>query len=91
MCGSLTLCYMYINSLVVRQASAPEGVSPAQRWILTDPEEFEKKLDTSTKGASEILKPTDLEASHDDPESNKEDDKGQVILFKTEQVNQIFI
>ena len=65
----------------MRQASAPEAV---QRWILTDPDENKKKLDASTKSASESFKAT----SHGDPESTKEDDdKGKVIGFKSEQVN----
>ena len=69
----------------MRQASAPEAV---QRWILTDPDEYKKKLDASTKSASESFKATDLSSSHGDPENTKEDDdKGQVIEFKTEQVN----
>ena len=71
---------MYINSLVVRQASAPEDKSPAQRWILTDPDELKKRLDASTESASESFKATDLSTSHGDPGSTKEDDdKGQVI------------
>ena len=61
----------------MRQASAPEAV---QRWILTDPDEYKKKLDASTKSSSESFKATDLSSSHGDPESTKEnDDKGQVI------------
>ena len=66
----------------MRQASAPEGMSPAQKWILTDPDEFKKKLDASAKSASESFKETDLPTSHDNSESIKEnDDKGQVILI----------
>ena len=73
---------MSINSVVVRQASAPEGVSPAQRWFLIEHEEFMKKLDASDKSASESFKETDLPTYNDDPESTKEDaDKGQVISF----------
>ena len=75
MCSSLTLYYMQINSLVVRQASAPEGVSPAQRWVLTDPDEFEK-VDASDKSASESFKATDIPTSHDDTESTQDVDKG---------------
>ena len=72
----------------MRQASAPEGVSPAQRWILTAVDEIKMKQDASDKSASESFKATDLSSSHGDPESTKEDDdKGQVILFDTEQVN----
>ena len=64
----------------MRQASAPEGISPAQRWILTDPDEFKKKLDASTKSAYESFKATDISSSHGDPESTMEDNgKGQVI------------
>ena len=66
----------------MRQASAPEGVSPAQRWILTDPEEFKEKQDASDKSASENFKATDLPVSHNNPESTKDDiDEGQVISF----------
>ena len=69
----------------MRQASAPKAV---QRWILTDPDEFKKKLDASTKSASESFKATGLSSSHGDPESTKEDyNKGEVIGFSTEQVN----
>ena len=76
---------MKINFLVVRQASTPEAV---QRWILTDPDEYKKKLDASTKSASESFKARDLSSSHGDPESTKEDDdKGQEIGFKSEQVH----
>ena len=72
----------------MRKASAPEGVSPAQRWILTDVDEIKKKQDASDKSASESFKATDLSSSHGDPESTKEDDdKGQVFVFETEQVN----
>ena len=78
MCSSLTLFYLQINSLVVRQASAPEGVSPAQRWILTAVDEIKKKQDASDKNATESFKATDPPTSHDDSESTK-DDKGQVI------------
>ena len=78
MCSSLTLCYIQINSLAVRQASAPEGVSPAQRWVLTAVDEIKKKQDASTKSASESFKATNLPTSHDDSESSN-DDKGQVI------------
>ena len=63
----------------MRQVSAPELASPVQRWILTDPDEFKKKLDAGTKSASESFKATEL-SSHGDTESIKEDDdKGQVI------------
>ena len=60
----------------MRQASAPEGVSPAQRWILTDPDEFNKKVDASTKSTSESFKATDLPASHDNPESTQDVEEG---------------
>ena len=60
---------MYINFLVVRQASAPEGVSPAQRWILTDSDEFKRKLDASDKSA----KASNFPITHNDPDSAKED------------------
>ena len=86
MCSSLTLCYMQINSLVVRQTSVPEGVSPAQRRILTAVDEIEKKQDASDKSASDSFKATDFPTSHDDSESTN-DDKGQVIVIETEQVN----
>ena len=78
MCSSLTLCYIQINSLVVRQASAPEGMSPAQRWVLTAVDEIKKKQDASDKNAPDGFKGTDLPNSHDDSESTN-DDKGQVI------------
>ena len=78
MCSSLTSCYMQINSLTVRQASAPEGVSPAQKWVLTAVDEIKKKQDGSIKSASEGFKATNLPTSHADSESTN-DDKGQVI------------
>ena len=70
----------------MRQASAPEGVTMAQRWILTAVDEIKKKLDACDKSASESFKATDLPTSHDDSEIIN-DDKGQVIFFETEQVN----
>ena len=78
MCSSLTLLYMQINSPLVRQASAPEGESPAQRWVLTAVDEIKKKQDASTKSVFENFKATDPPTSHDDSESTN-DDKGQVI------------
>ena len=64
----------------MRQASAPEGVSPAQRWILTAVDEIKKKQDASDKSASESFKAADLSTSHGDTGGTKEDDdKGQVI------------
>ena len=80
------LCYMQINTLVVRQASAPEGASPAQRWILTAVDEIKKKQDARNNSASDSFKATDLPTSHDDSESTN-GDKGQVVIFETEQVN----
>ena len=62
----------------MRQASAPEGVSPAQRWILLDPGvEFvlkrQRKLEVSDANASERLKVTKIQASRGDPEIARDD------------------
>ena len=62
---------MYINSLVVRQASSPEGVSPAQRWILID---HDDKFIIKTKQK--------LEASDDN--AIKEATKMQALSVDTE-------
>ena len=73
---------MKVNSIVVRQASAPERVSPAQRWILTDFDELKMKMDASDNTVSENIKATYLPTSHDDPESTKEDaHEGMVFAF----------
>ena len=72
---------MFFNSFVVRQESSPEGMSPAQRWILNDPDEFNKKPDASDNAAT-INAATDLTTTHDDSDSTKEDvDEGEVISF----------
>ena len=65
----------------MRQASAPEGVSPAQRWILVDPgDEYilkrKRKLEVSDANASERLKATKLQPSSGDPEIIIIDDDG---------------
>ena len=76
----------------MRQASAPEGVSPAQRWILLDPGvEFvlkrQQKLEVSDANASERLKETKVQASRGDSEIARDDvDRGQEILTNTQDI-----
>ena len=79
--GSYPTLESIFNSLAVRQASAPEGVSPAQRWILVDPgDEYilkrKRKLEVSDANASERLKATKLQPSSGDPEIIIIDDDG---------------
>ena len=70
---------MYINSLVVRQASAPECVSPAQQWTLADRgDEFvlqrKRKLEVSDDAnAPKREKETKIQASNMDPETARDD------------------
>ena len=76
----------------MRQASAPEGVSPAQRWILLDPgNKFvlkrKIKLEVSDANASERLKETKIQASSEDPEIARDDvDQGLEMLANTEDI-----
>ena len=51
-------------------------MSTAQRWILTDSDEFKRKLNASDKSAEA----SDFPISHNDPDSTKEDiDESKVI------------
>ena len=69
-------------SLVVSQASAPEGVSPAQRWILIDPDDqfiikTKQKLETSDDNAiNEVTKTqaltVDTEVTRDNVDDGEE-------------------
>ena len=66
----------------MRQASAPEGVSPAQRWILIDPDDKliikkKKKLEASDDNA---LKATKMQAPSVDTEVTRDNvDNGEVM------------
>ena len=76
----------------MRQASAPEGVSPAQRWILLDPgDKFvlkrKQKLEVSGANASKRLKETKIQASREGPEIAREDvDQGWEMLASTQDI-----
>ena len=74
---------MQINSLVVRQASAPEGVSPAQRWILIDPDDklikTKQKLEASDDNA--IKEATIMQAPSVDTEVTRDNvDDSEVMM-----------
>ena len=65
----------------MRQEAAPEGMSPAQQWVLTDRgDKFvmktKQKLEISGANASEGLKATKIEASGGDAEIIVFDDDG---------------
>ena len=82
---------MYINSLVVRQASAPEGVSSAQKWILVHPDKLvlqrKRKLEVSDANASERLKASKIQASRGDPEIARDDvDQSQEMLVNMQDI-----
>ena len=70
---------MYINSLVVRQASAPEGMSPAQRWNLIDPNDqfiikTKQKLEASDDNAiKEVTKMQALSVNTEVTRDNVDD------------------
>ena len=76
----------------MRQTSAPEGVSPAQRWILLDPGvEFvmkrQQKLEASDANASDRLNETKIQASRGDPEIARDDvDQGQETLANMQDI-----
>ena len=72
---------MYINSLVVRQASAPEGVSPALGWILIDPndkfiiktkQKLEASDDNAIKAVTKVQAPSvDSEVTRDNVDDSE--------------------
>ena len=71
---------------------APEGVSPAQCWILLDPGvkfvvKRQQKLEVSDANASESLKETKIQASRGDPEITRDDiDQGREMLVSTQDI-----
>ena len=82
---------MYINSLVVRQASVSEGMSPEQKWILVDPDKLvlqrKRKLEVSDANVSENLKASKIQASREDPEIARDDvDQSQEMLANTQDI-----
>ena len=75
----------------MRQASAPEGVSPAQRWTLLDPDKLvwkrQQNLEVSDANASESLKETKIQAFRGDPEIARDDvDQGQETLANMQDI-----
>ena len=82
---------MLTNSFAERQASAPEGVSPAQRWILLDPDQFvwkrQQKLEVSGADASKRLKENKIQSSRGDPDIARDDvDQGQETLANMQDI-----
>ena len=77
---------LHVNqlSLIVRQASAPECVSPAQRWILIDPDDkfiikTKQKLEASDDKA--IKEVTIMQAPSFDTEITRDTvDEGEVMM-----------
>ena len=76
----------------MRQASAPEGVSPAQRWILLDSgEKFvlkrQQKLEVIDVNVSERLKETKIQAPRGDSEIARDDiDQGREMLANMQDI-----